>query len=115
MGNRIVVSDIQESFHFVRYRRQENQLIIFADDTNPRWLTAACMLDYDTMAGADKFGNVNVIRLPPDTSDDVDEDPTGNKALWDRGLLNGASQKADIVANFHIDEVATSLQVSDSI
>ena len=33
------------------------------------------------------------IRLPGDVSDDVDEDPTGNKALWDRGLLNGASQK----------------------
>ena len=32
-------------------------------------------------------------RLPSDVSDDVDEDPTGNKALWDRGCLNGASQK----------------------
>ena len=93
MGSRIVVSDIQESFHFVRYKRQENQLIIFADDTNPRWLTAACYLDYGTMAGADKFGNVAVVRLPQDVTDDVEEDPTGNKALWDRGLLNGASQK----------------------
>ena len=33
------------------------------------------------------------VRLPPDITDDVDEDPTGNKALWDRGLLSGASQK----------------------
>jgi splicing factor 3B subunit 3 len=33
------------------------------------------------------------VRLPPNTNDEVDEDPTGNKALWDRGLLNGASQK----------------------
>ena len=33
------------------------------------------------------------VRLPLDTTDDVDEDPTGNRALWDRGLLNGASQK----------------------
>lgn len=36
------------------------------------------------------------IRLPGDVSDDVDEDPTGNKALWDRGLLNGASQKVSL-------------------
>ena len=64
MGNRIVVSDLQESFHFLRYRRQENQLVIFADDTNPRWLTCACMLDYSTMAGADKFGNVAMVWLP---------------------------------------------------
>jgi len=110
MGSRIVVSDIQESFHFVRYKRQENQLIIFADDTNPRWLTAACYLDYDTMAGADKFGNIAVVRLPQDVTDDVEEDPTGNKALWDRGLLNGASQKVDVTNNVHLGEVVTSLQ-----
>jgi len=35
------------------------------------------------------------VRLPKDVSDEVDEDPTGNKALWDRGLLNGASQKVE--------------------
>lgn len=61
MGNRIVVSDVQESFHFVRYRHQENQLIIFADDTSARWLTCATMLDYNTMAGADKFGNISIV------------------------------------------------------
>ena len=64
IGNRIVVADIQDSFHFVRYKRQENQLIIFTDDTNPRWITASCMLDYNTVAGADKFGNVAVVSLP---------------------------------------------------
>ena len=63
MGNRVVVADIQESFHFVRYKRAENQLIVFADDTNPRWITAMCLLDYDTVAGADKFGNITVVRI----------------------------------------------------
>ncbi|KAK6185339.1 hypothetical protein SNE40_007593 [Patella caerulea] len=110
MGNRVLVSDIQESFHFLRYKRQENQLIIFADDTNPRWITCSCLLDYNTMAGADKFGNVTLVRLPISVSDDVDEDPTGNKALWDRGVLNGATQKADIVSSFYVGEVITSLQ-----
>jgi splicing factor 3B subunit 3 len=51
------------------------------------------------------------IRLSGSVTDDVDEDPTGNKALWDRGLLNGASQKAGIVANFHVGEICMSLQV----
>ncbi|CAI9716004.1 splicing factor 3B subunit 3 [Octopus vulgaris] len=110
LGHRIVVSDIQESINFVRYKRPENQLIVFADDTTPRWVTSSCLLDYDTVATADKFGNITVIRLPPDVCDEVEEDPTGNKALWDRGLLNGASQKADVIANFHVGEVVTSLQ-----
>ncbi|CAL1266321.1 unnamed protein product [Larinioides sclopetarius] len=110
VGNRIIVGDIQESFFYVRYKRQDNQLIIFADDTNPRWITCACLLDPNTAAGADKFGNISVIRLPTAISDEVEEDPTGVKALWDRGWLGGSSQKADIIANFHVGEVVLSLQ-----
>lgn len=85
MGRRIFVADVQESISMVRYKKHVNQLIIFADDTHPRWITCTCILDYDTVATADKFGNVAIVRLPPNTTDDVDEDPTGNKALWDRG------------------------------
>ncbi|XP_007438489.1 splicing factor 3B subunit 3 [Python bivittatus] len=110
IGHRVIVSDVQESFIWVRYKRNENQLIIFADDTHPRWVTTACLLDYDTVAGADKFGNICVVRLPPNTNDEVDEDPTGNKALWDRGLLNGASQKAEVIMNYHVGETVLSLQ-----
>uniref|UniRef100_A0A3P8YHK1 Splicing factor 3B subunit 3 n=1 Tax=Esox lucius TaxID=8010 RepID=A0A3P8YHK1_ESOLU len=110
IGQRVIVTDVQESLFWVRYKRNENQLIIFADDTHPRWVTTACLLDYDTMASADKFGNISIVRLPPNTSDDVDEDPTGNKALWDRGLLNGASQKAEVIMNYHIGETVLSLQ-----
>lgn len=85
MGQRIYVADVQESIYMIRYRRRENQLIIFADDTVPRWVTTTTILDYDTMAIADKFANITIVRLASDVSDDVDEDPTGNKALWDRG------------------------------
>uniref|UniRef100_A0A1Y1LL99 RSE1/DDB1/CPSF1 C-terminal domain-containing protein n=1 Tax=Photinus pyralis TaxID=7054 RepID=A0A1Y1LL99_PHOPY len=110
MGRRIFVADVQESIYMVRYKKHENQLIIFADDTHPRWITCTSVLDYDTVATADKFGNIGIVRLPPNTTDDVDEDPTGNKSLWDRGLLNGASQKADTIATFHVGETVTWLQ-----
>jgi len=110
MGQRIYVSDVQESIFCVKYRRNENQLVIFADDTYPRWVTATALMDYDTVAVADKFGNIAILRLPQSVSDDVDDDPTGNKALWDRGLLNGASQKAENVCTFHVGEMVTSLQ-----
>ncbi|XP_026816717.1 splicing factor 3B subunit 3-like [Rhopalosiphum maidis] len=110
MGCRIYVSDVQESVYMVRYKRDENQLLIFADDTQPRYITAMEILDYNTVATADKYGNISVVRLASSISDDVDDDPTGNKSLWDRGLLNGASQKADFTVNFHIGEICTSLQ-----
>ncbi|XP_063951441.1 splicing factor 3B subunit 3-like [Lytechinus pictus] len=109
-GNRIIVSDVQESLHFLKYKRQENQMVIFADDSNPRWITATCLLDHDTVMCTDKFGNITVLRLPTSINDNVDEDPTGVKALWDRGLLNGASQKTDVVSSFFIGETVLSLQ-----
>jgi hypothetical protein len=68
-GERIIVGDLAESFHFVKYRKPENQLNIYADDSNPRWLTASQMLDYDTMAGADKFGNIFIVRLPSEVNE----------------------------------------------
>jgi len=46
MGSRIVVSDIQESFHFVKYKARENHLVIFADDVNPRYLLICLFNSY---------------------------------------------------------------------
>jgi len=109
MGERILCSDAQESCHWVKFRRAENQLVTFADDTTPRWVTTTCPLDYSTVAIADKFGNLSLIRLPQSTNDDVEEDPTGTKSLWDRGLLSGAGQKAECIAVTHIGETIVSL------
>lgn len=50
------------------------------------------------------------MRLPSGTTDEVNIDPTGDKGLWDRGLLNGASQKTELLCSFFIGETVTSLQ-----
>jgi len=110
IGDRIIVGDIQESFHFVKYRKAENQLFCFADDTFPRWLTAACMLDYDTMVGGDKFGNIFVARLPDKVNDDLVDDPTGMKVRPDSGLLNGAPHKLNEIVQYHVGEAILSIQ-----
>jgi splicing factor 3B subunit 3 len=96
-GDRIYVSDVQESIHFCKYKRNENQLYIFADEPVPRWLTSVSVLDYDTVAGADKFGNVFVSRLPGQVSDEIEDDPTGSKLKVDQGYLNGAPHKVEII------------------
>lgn len=49
-------------------------------------------------------------RLPLDATDAVEEDPTGAKAFWSRGLLNGAPQKLEILNNFYVGETILSLQ-----
>jgi len=107
-GDRIFVTDMMESFQLVKYKRSDNSLVIFADDQTPRSMSASALLDYDTVVGATKFGDVFVSRLPAEVSDDVDN-PTGNRILWDTGLLNGAPNKLDNLAHFHLGEVVTSL------
>lgn len=96
-GDRVYACDMHESFHFVKYKQDENQLIVFADDCVPRFITSSVVLDYDTLAGGDKFGNVFVSRLPSEVSDEIDN-PTGNRILWDTGLLNGAPNKLEQVS-----------------
>ena len=63
-GDRIFVTDMSDSFHVLRYRSKESQFYEFADDILPRWITTSCILDYNTVAGADKFENIFVCRLP---------------------------------------------------
>ena len=93
LGNRIYVSDISESVHYVFYTKSENRLDIFADDFIPRWVTSSEVMDYDTVGGGDKFGNVFVLRLPKEVSEDVEQDKTGNKRALEHGYLNGAPNK----------------------
>ncbi len=109
-GDRIYVGDVQESTHFVKYKKAENQLYIFADEIVPRWLTSTSILDYDTIASADKFGNIFISRLPSQVSDEIEDDPTGSKLKTDQGYLNGAPHKLEDIACFHVGETITTLQ-----
>eukprot|EP01135_Chromosphaera_perkinsii_P004851 Nk52_evm15s299 gene=Nk52_evmTU15s299 len=109
MGSRIVVADVQESVHFITYRNTDNQMVIFADDLTPRWMTCVVPLDYNTVAGGDKFGNIFVVRLSSETQEDIADDPSGTRVSWERGVLNGASQKTEVVANMYVGETVTSL------
>jgi splicing factor 3B subunit 3 len=63
MGSRIFACDVQESCFFMRYKYEENQVIIFADDTMPRFVTALAIMDYQTVAVADKFGNIVIVSV----------------------------------------------------
>lgn len=99
-GHRIIATDIQESVHYVIYKHADNRLVVFADDTIPRWMTASTMVDYETVAGGDKFGNFFVNRLPANISREVDEDTTGNRIYHEKGYLQGAPNKVHICTCF---------------
>merc|ERR1712216_544824 len=109
IGDRVIVGDVQESFFYCKYHRSENRITTFADYSCPRWITASCLLDYDTMVGADKFGNIFISRLPEKINDDLEEDPTAFAGKTG-GLLNGAPHKVDHIIQYHVGETVTSVQ-----
>lgn len=108
-GSRIIIGDMQESISYAVYKPPENRLLVFADDTQARWVTAATMVDYNTVAAGDRFGNVFVNRLDSKVSDSVDEDPTGAGILHEKGVLMGAPHKTQMLAHFHVGDVITSI------
>ncbi|KAF8631249.1 hypothetical protein AX15_002576 [Amanita polypyramis BW_CC] len=108
-GSRILVGDMQESIFFVAYKAPENRLLVFADDTQPRWVTAQTMIDYTTLAAGDRFGNLFVSRLDMKVSDQVDDDPTGAGILHEKGILMGAPHKTKMLAHFHVGDLITSI------
>jgi splicing factor 3B subunit 3 len=100
---------MQESVSYAVYKAPENRLLVFADDNQPRWTTAVCMVDYNTIAAGDRFGNVFVNRLDAKASDSVDEDPTGAGILHEKGQLMGAPHKTRMLTHFHVGDVVTSI------
>ncbi len=100
---------MQESVSFAVYKPPENKLLVFADDNQPRWITAVTMVDYNTFVAGDRFGNVFVNRLDTKISDQIDDDPTGAGILHEKGLLAGAPHKTQMVSHFHIGDIVTAI------
>ena len=109
-GPRIIVSDVQKSAVFVVYKAQDNKLIPFADDAIPRWTTCSAIVDYETIVGGDKFGNLWMLRCPPSASDTADEEGSSARLQNERNYLHGAPSKLDLVAHYFPGDIPTSIQ-----
>ncbi|CEN59285.1 Putative Pre-mRNA-splicing factor rse1, variant [Aspergillus calidoustus] len=108
-GSRIVVSDVRESITYVVYKYQENVLIPFVDDSIPRWTTSTAMVDYETTAGGDKFGNLWLLRCPKKISEEADEEGSGAHLIHDRGYLQGTPHRLELMIHVYTQDIPTSL------
>ncbi|KAJ5220467.1 pre-mRNA-splicing factor rse1 [Penicillium chermesinum] len=107
-GHRIVVSDIRESVTYVVYEPQENSLIPFVNDAIPRWTTSTTMVDYETVAGGDKFGNLWLLRCPQTVSEAADENG-GTHIMHERGYLQGTPHRLDLMIHYYAQDMPTSV------
>lgn len=109
-GDKIFTADLRESFHIFKYRRSDNQLFVLSDDQAPRWTTCATVLDSMTMAGADKFDNFFISRIPDEAKGDEGGDHTGLRLKADTAYLTGATPKLDSIVQFHVGDTVTALE-----
>ena len=108
-GGRVIVGDVQQGVTFVTYKPATNKLIPFADDTIARWTTCTTMVDYESVAGGDKFGNVFIVRCPSKASEEADEESTGLHLINAREYLHGSSHRLDLMCHFYAQDVPTSV------
>ena len=109
-GDRLCVGDMTESIFFLKFKRVDNSFIIFAEDDVPRFVSAMCALDYDTVGMADKFGNITVMQVDENIDDEVD-DSKGPRALWDVDTR----KKANCICQYYLGEMITSLKKTQFI
>ncbi|QUC18639.1 uncharacterized protein UV8b_02880 [Ustilaginoidea virens] len=108
-GNRIIVSDVQQGVTYVTYKPTTNKLIPFVDDTVARWTTCTTMVDYESVAGGDKFGNIFIVRCPQKASEEAEEEQSGLHLMNARDYLHGASQRLDLMCHFYAQDIPTSI------
>jgi splicing factor 3B subunit 3 len=111
-GSRIIVSDQSQSITFVVHKDMvhPNRLIAFADDSVPRYTTCTDMVDYDTVVGGDKFGNLWLVRCPQKISEASDESNDGQHLLQDKSYLGGAPNRVDLIAHYFANDIPVSIQ-----
>jgi splicing factor 3B subunit 3 len=116
-GSRIVVSDQSQSVTFVVHKDlvHPNRLIPFADDNVNRYTTCTEMLDYDTVVGGDKFGNMWVIRCPQKVSEMSDETIDGQHLLQDKSYLGGAPNRVELIAHYFSNDIPMAIRKTSLI
>jgi len=68
------------------------------------------MVDYDTVAGGDKFGNIWIVRCPKQASDEADEPGAGNFLANERGYLGGTPNRLQLQVHNYVQDIPTSIQ-----
>jgi splicing factor 3B subunit 3 len=108
-GSRIIVGDVQQGVTYVVYKPEVNKLLPFCDDVINRWTTCTYMVDYESVAGGDRFGNVWIVRCPERASQEADEPGSEIQLLHPRKYLHGTPNRLDLMAHFYTQDLPTSI------
>lgn len=110
--NRIAIADIQQSITFVIYKPNFERFIAFATDFISRGVSTFKFVDYDTVVGGDRYGQVFILRCPEDISRLSDEDDHGTYLSSKDEFLNGCPYRLNNLLNYYVGDVITSITKS---
>ncbi|CAK9437852.1 uncharacterized protein LODBEIA_P22300 [Lodderomyces beijingensis] len=129
-GNRqrIVIADSQSSasITMARFDVESNQFVPIADEVIRRNCTSLAQLDYDTIIGGDKFGQIFISRLDRANSLHVDHEwslfkrdamSTSNSSLAATSGSTAMSScvfKLRNVCEYYLPDIITSFQITES-
>jgi splicing factor 3B subunit 3 len=113
VGDRAFVGDMMQSISIVKYDAASNILGLIASDPSPRPIVCQELLDMNTVAVGDKFGNISVLRLPRSADTGVMES-TGQRALWD-ATRDDATPRLELLCQYYVGEVVTSMTRSSLV
>lgn len=100
----VVVGDSSESVSYFKFDVAKNQFELLCSDVMKRQVTAFKMLDFSTLIGGDKFGNIFVSRLP----DDLRTQLNNNVLLRFNDDALDASSKLQSKCEFYVEDIPTS-------
>lgn len=109
--DRVFVTDAIDSLHFVKHDEKLNQLFEIADDLLPFHSTCILVLDYNTVALADKFGNISILRVPLTAEQEFSQEYVSFQNSINLNGNSGAVIKFDQIARFYNTNVITSLSL----
>ena len=112
-GDRAYFGDMMRSIHVVRYDSTSNRLVLVASDPSPRPIVCQELLDWNTVAVGDKFGNICVLRLPRG-ADVGSLDLTGQRALWETSKTD-TTAKLEVLCQYYVGEVVTGMTRSSLV
>ena len=109
-GDRIFLGDVKEGILVLKYFPKESRFRVLCDSSHPSWVTCACLLDYNTIMAADKFGNVYVNRVTKEARADELGEEAASLMRGDAAYATGQIHKMEQIAHYFVGELVTSLE-----
>lgn len=101
-NDRVYASDLLNSVHVLQFDSTTQRFGTVALDHRPM-VVATEVLDWDTVAVSDKFGNISVLRVPRGASSAIVDE--SRAALWEQQEAN----RLELQCQYHVGEIVTGL------